>query len=137
MRRLNNTLQEGWKTRADACLQWSHCAVAPLYIAHQGLAGIRPLEPGFARVELRPQLADLEDLELITHTVRGPLYFHARGKPGDRELTVELPAKCEGELVLRREEKVVLRQISGRVPSGHVRYRLPAGTTTALRLARS
>ena len=34
--------------------------MAPLYIAYQGLAGIRPLAPGFKRLEIRPQLVDLE-----------------------------------------------------------------------------
>jgi len=76
--KLNNTLQEGWKTRSDTGHQWSHCAVAPLYVTYQSLAGIRPLEPGFKRVELRPQLADLEELEFIAHTVRGRCIFAPR-----------------------------------------------------------
>ena len=67
--RLNNTLQEDWVALPDSASQWSHCAVVPLYIAIHGLAGIRPLAPGFARAELRPQLADLPDLELTAHTV--------------------------------------------------------------------
>ena len=71
--KLNNTLQEDWVAQPDSGQQWSHCAVVPLYIAIQGLAGIRPLLPGFARAELRPQLADLHDLGLTAHTVRGPV----------------------------------------------------------------
>ena len=67
--------------------QWSHCAVAPLYVAYMGLAGIQPLEPGFRRVEVRPQPADLEELELTAFTVRGPIHFRSAGKPGERELT--------------------------------------------------
>ncbi len=130
----NNTLQESWKTRPDTGLQWSHGAVAPLYIAHQGLAGIRPLAPGYQRVEIRPQLADLEQLELTTHTVRGPLHFAARGKPGARELAITLPPDCEGELLLPREEKVTLERVAGSAPTGHVRYRIPAGETTTLKL---
>src|ERR1035437_9429861 len=62
--RENNTLQEDWHARHDSDDQWSHCAVAPLYIAYQGLMGLMPLEPGFKRYELRPQLVDLEDLDL-------------------------------------------------------------------------
>ncbi len=132
--RLNNTLQEDWQAQADSGQQWSHCAIVPLYIAYHGLAGIRPLEPGFKRVEIRPQLADLEQLELTAHTVQGPLRFSARGKIGDRELTVELPSNCEGELVLRREEKVALDRTPGLAPEGHLRYRVPAGKSWTLRL---
>ena len=35
------------------------------------LAGIQPLAPGFRRCGIRPQLADLELLELTVHTVQG------------------------------------------------------------------
>jgi hypothetical protein len=133
--RLNNTLQEGWKTRPDTGHQWSHCAVAPLYITYQSLAGIRPLEPGFKRVELRPQLADLEELEFIAHTVRGPLHFRTRGKFGARELTIDLPPDSAGEIILSEREKVALEEIGGgSLPPGCRRFRLPAGGST-LRLS--
>jgi hypothetical protein len=133
--RLNNTLQESWKTRPDSGAQWSHCPVAPLYIAYQSLAGLRPLEPGFRRVEVRPQPADLEHLELVAHTVRGPLHFSTHGKLGARELTVELPPDCAGELILHREEKVLLERATDSPPSGHRRYQIPAGKSVTLQLS--
>ena len=133
--RLNNTVQEGWKTRPDTGHQWSHCAVAPLYIAYQGLAGIRPLAPGFKRLEIRPQLVDLEQLDLVAHTVRGPLRFHAHGRLRARELTVDLPPGSEGELVLPLEEHVTLQRATDTAPPGHVRYRLPTDKRLSLRLA--
>ena len=132
--KLNNTLQEDWQAQPDSGQQWSHCAVAPLYIAYHGLAGIRPLTPGFKRAEVRPQLADLDQLELTAHTVQGPLRFSARGKVGDRELTVELPVNCGGELVLPREERVPLAPAPGPAPTGHQRCRLPGGKIITLRL---
>jgi hypothetical protein len=104
--------------------------VVPLYIAMQGLAGIRPLAPGFVRAELRPQLGDLDGLGLTAHTVRGPLRFAARGLLGDRELTIEPPGGCQAEVVLRREEAVSLPHAAGDAPSGHLRYALPAARTT-------
>jgi hypothetical protein len=131
--RLNNALQEGWKTRSDTGSQWSHCAVAPLYVTYQSLAGIRPLEPGFKRVELHPQLADLEELEFIAHTVCGPLHFHAKGKFGARELMLDLPPACRGELILSEREKVTLAAIDGgESPPDCRRYRLPAGRSTLM-----
>jgi len=128
--KLNNTLQEDWIAQPDSWQQWSHCAVVPLYITIQGLAGIRPLAPGFARAELHPQLGDLPDLELTAHTVRGPLHFAARGAMGHRELTIEPPPGCQAELVLRREEIVDLPRTAGSVTPGHLRYLLPARPTT-------
>lgn len=134
--KLNNTLQEDWLARPDSGQQWSHCAVVPLYIAYMGLAGIKPLEPGFRRVEIRPQPGDLDRLELVARTVKGPLVFSSRGKRGNRELTLELPEGCEGELVLPAGENVELRPIPGADPAGLGRYALPAGQKTVLALKR-
>ena len=133
--RLNNTLQEGWKTQPDSGHQWSHCAVAPLYIAYQGLAGLRPLEPGFKRVEIRPQLGGLEDLELVACTVRGPLHFRVRSTSGARELSIKLPPDCEGELVLSPHESVPLERLPAAAPNGPLRCRIPAGASVTIRLS--
>jgi alpha-L-rhamnosidase len=132
--RLNNTLQEDWLAHPDSGNQWSHCAVVPLYITYMGLAGIRPLTPGFKRVEIRPQPADLEQLELTAHTVRGPLRFDAHGKRGERELFIELPVDCEGELVLPGMETVDLAPAPGPVPLGQRRYQISSARATSLKL---
>jgi alpha-L-rhamnosidase len=132
--RLNNTIQEDWQARPDSGQQWSHCAVAPLYIAYMGLAGIRPLEPGFRRVEIRPQTADLELLDLTAYTVRGPIAFRAQGYPGSRELRLELPPGCESELLLPEREAVSLTPAPARAPAGLRRFLLPAGRVTELNL---
>jgi hypothetical protein len=132
--KLNNTLQEDWKAAPDSGAQWSHCAVVPLYLAYHGLLGLKPLAPGFHRFELRPQLADLADLDLTAFTVLGPLNFRAQGQRGQREVTLRLPPGGHGELVLPREEKVDLPAAAGPAPAGHCRFSLPPDSTLALRL---
>lgn len=132
--KLNNTLQEDWEVKPDSGQQWSHCAVAPLYIAYMGLAGIRPVEPGFKKVEIRPQPADLERLELTAQTVRGPLHFRSEGKKGERHVELELPSGCDGGLVVRREENLNLPVSVSPAPAGFLRYRLSAGQSVRLRL---
>ena len=132
--KLNNTLQEDWQAKPDSGQQWSHCAVVPLYIAYMGLAGIRPLEPGFKRVEIRPQPEDLSQLELVARTVRGPLLFRSLGNRGNRELTMDLPKGCEGEVVLPEEETIKLIPNPLREAPGLRRYSLPAGQATTLKL---
>jgi hypothetical protein len=99
------------------------------------LAGIRPLEPGFKRCEIRPQLADLDLLELTVYSIQGPIEFSSRGKIGSRELTLALPSGCEGELVVSSKESLKLETSAGlTTPSGLVRYRVAAGKTTAVHL---
>jgi hypothetical protein len=132
--RLNNTLQEDWKAAPDSGAQWSHCAVVPLYIAYHGLLGLKPLAPGFQRYELRPQLADLADLDLTAFTVLGPINVRAQGPRGKREITLRLPPGGHGELVLPREEVVELPSAAGPVPAGHRRFSLPPDQTITLHL---
>jgi hypothetical protein len=98
------------------------------------LMGLRPLTPGFQRLELRPQLADLESIDLTAHTLRGPVRLSARGPLGNREVTVELPSTCEGELVLSAEEMVAFERIKGGAPPGNRRYRLPSGQPVSIHL---
>lgn len=96
----NNTLQEDWHARPDSVNQWSHSALAPLYILFQEVAGIRPLAPGFARVRIQPQPGDLPDLELATPTPRGVIEFKSRRQGGGQQVSVKIPEGMEGELAL-------------------------------------
>jgi hypothetical protein len=130
--KLNNTLQEDWQTKPDSGQQWSHCAVGPLYIAAGDWPG-HTWEPG-QRVEVRPQPADLSQLELVARTVRGPLVFRLLGNRGNREFSLELPKGCEGEIVLPEEEAVDLTPLPKTDGTGLRRYGLPAGGAATLRL---
>lgn len=123
---LNNTLQEVWKATFDGGTQWSHCPVAPLYALFMCVAGIKPLEPGFTSCEIRPQLADLDELNFTAYTVQGSILFQSHGRLGSRELTIALPEKMKGEIVLPEKETIDLEAIGGRAPAGCKRYRLRA-----------
>ena len=132
---LNRTLQEDWRALADSGSQWSHCAVVPLYILYMSLAGIRPLEPGFTRCEIHPQLNDLERLYLIAHTVQGPIVLDSQGSMGNRVIGITLPDRCEGELVVQHDERIDLEPLPGHFSKGFKRYRLPPGSTTKFHCA--
>lgn len=94
---LNNAIQECWDAAADSTAEWSHCALSPIYVLFQDIAGIRPAAPGFAKVRVRPQLADLGSLELTYFTVRGPIRFHAEPSSKGHRISIRLPAGCDGE----------------------------------------
>jgi alpha-L-rhamnosidase len=130
----NNTLQEDWQAAPDSGAQWSHCAVVPLYITFHGLMGLKPLEPGFKRYELQPQLADLPDLDVTAFTVIGPIGLRSSGTKGQRELVLQLPPAGQGELILPRGEAVDLPAASTPAPSGHQRFKLPPGGQVTLHL---
>ena len=60
------------------------------------LMGVEPLEPGFARVRIRPQPTGLNEARLKMPTVRGTI--EVEWKNGD--LSVRLPANVVGEVHL-------------------------------------
>lgn len=130
--KLNTTLQEGWHARPDSTAQWSHCPLAPLYVTVQDLAGIRPLEPGYRRMQVRPQLGDLPDLEVVAHTPPGPVRFRAAREGSGHRVELAIPTDCEAELVLPADAACALAPIGDGPFPGLRRYRLPPGVTNAI-----
>ncbi|MEM1096117.1 MAG: alpha-L-rhamnosidase N-terminal domain-containing protein [Bacteroidota bacterium] len=131
--RLNNTLPESWTHTPDSRSQWSHAAVAPLYIAYMGVLGVHPTAPGFASYQIRPQFGDLNALAGTAYTAAGPIGFAVRGPLGQRELRLTAPAMGKGELLLDAREACDLVRL-GTTPSGLVRYRLPQAEEVVVNL---
>jgi hypothetical protein len=126
----NNTTPEHWDVRPDSTDQWSHCAVGPLFVLYMDVAGIRPKAPGFATAEIRPQLGDLKELELVCHTPRGAITFRAEAQEEGHRAWVTLPADCPGELVLPVTEGRGVALTASDRALGLERFALPAGETT-------
>ncbi|RYY31540.1 MAG: alpha-L-rhamnosidase, partial [Sphingobacteriaceae bacterium] len=104
--KLNNTLQEDWVCQPDDASQWSHCAMTPLIMMHQGIAGIIPLTAGYKTFQIYPQLEDLKTFDITTNTIAGPIVFKSSGALGNRKLTLEVPAGTTAELVIDQREQL-------------------------------
>jgi hypothetical protein len=91
----NNTLQEMWTISPDTAEEWSHCPVAPIYVLFMDIAGIKPVEPGFKTVAIKPQLGDIENLQLVAHTVQGDIKFSAIKSNEHHKISVILPPGCK------------------------------------------
>lgn len=131
---LNNTLQENWTVSPDSGSQWSHCPVAPLYVLYMSVLGIKPLEPGFLRYEIKPRLADLKVLRTKANTPLGPIFFEANGPLGKRKIEIETPHSGKGELVVSSKEKVDLEPVPAGGNKTLARYRLPEGRRVKIEL---
>jgi hypothetical protein len=134
----NNTLQEGWTARPDSREQWSHCAVVPLYVLAQDIAGVRPTAPGYTRCQIRPQMADLDQLEVTVHTPRGPLRVSSRKEGNRRQLQLTIPAHVEAELVIPASHAslITLPEQSSAAGAGLRAFNLPSGILTEVWLTR-
>lgn len=124
---LNNTLQEFWTVSPDSGDQWSHCAIVPLYVFYNDIAGIRATTPGFADCQIRPQLADVNSLNLTYYTVRGSIKFAAQRKPEGLRMTISIPQDCNSELLLPKEQSTTLTELLPNHPLGLKRFKLPSG----------
>lgn len=72
---LKTTIETPEPTRSD-CHAWG---AHPLFHFYATLAGIRPVEPGFAKVEIEPQLGSLEWLEVRIPHPRGEIHLRVDG----------------------------------------------------------
>ena len=131
---LNNTIQEFFSTSPDSEAQWSHCASAPLIMLYQGIAGIKPLTPGYETFQIRPQPGDLKEIELYPQTVKGQIVFKCKGVKGDRELYLEIPEGTTAFLQLDQREKIKLKPEKTDASTGLATYRLNGNTNIKLKL---
>jgi alpha-L-rhamnosidase len=88
---LNNTLSEFWVGQPDSVSQWSHASIAPLYVLMMDVIGLTPAEPGFASCFLKPQLGDLDSLDVSIYTPLGPVHFQSAFNGIGHQIHVEAP----------------------------------------------
>jgi alpha-L-rhamnosidase len=66
---------------------------------YEDLAGIRPLEPGYGKIEIRPQVpAGLEHVSATYDSVRGKVAAAWRKTPSGLQLDVTVPANATAEV---------------------------------------
>ncbi|MEL7531908.1 MAG: family 78 glycoside hydrolase catalytic domain [Bacteroidota bacterium] len=120
---LNNSLQEDWEVKADSKSQWSHAAMAPVYALSMCFLGIRPSVPGGKKMEMRPQLGELQDFSIRYYNPHGSILISSSGPLGNRQLSWEIAGDWELELVLNEQEKVALEKLKSS-EKGWKRYRV-------------
>ncbi len=92
---------EAWSAKFKPNLDWNHAwGAAPGNVITRYVLGLKALEPGFGKVEIRPQPGSLELAEGVIPTVRGPVAIRVEGKAGARRLTVTLPGNMTAQVIL-------------------------------------
>jgi len=95
---------EAWDDRFKPNQDWNHAwGAAPANIIARRLMGIRPSEPGFAKILIQPQPGSLSFARIKHPTVRGPIEASFENKPRERfYLEVDLPGNTSTRVVLPR-----------------------------------
>ena len=68
--------------------------IIPMY-----LMGIRPLDPGFAKVIIQPQISTLEHAAIKFPTIRGPIELKIKYVNKSLTYEITLPANMQAEVV--------------------------------------
>ena len=93
---------EAWDIMYKPNLDWNHAwGAVPANILPRYVMGIRPLEPGFGRILIRPQIGSLEAIEGYVPTIRGTVSVGVRQSLKESyTLKVELPVNTTARLEL-------------------------------------
>jgi hypothetical protein len=72
---------------------WSHAwSASPAHIIPRKLMGIEPLEPGFGKISIKPQPANLEFAKVKIPTIRGDVFVDFDQQEGKYfNLNIEIP----------------------------------------------
>ena len=79
-----------YKPNLDLCHAWG---TAPINIISRYVLGVTPLEPGFAKILVRPQIGSLARVEGMVPTAKGPV----KVRINDGVLALDLPAPARVE----------------------------------------
>ena len=102
---------EAWDRKYKPNLDWNHAwGAAPANIIPHYLAGVRPLEPGFKKILIKPQLGTLQAFTAVVPTIRGSVGVSV-DQAASFKLTVTLPGNTSAEIHLpsdREHSKVTV-----------------------------
>jgi hypothetical protein len=83
---------EAWDAKFKPNLDWNHAwGAAPANIIPRYVLGVRPLEPGFAKILIAPQPGPLKHAQGVVPTPRGPVKVKCDG----RRVEVEIPPRTK------------------------------------------
>ncbi|MBN1401368.1 MAG: family 78 glycoside hydrolase catalytic domain [Anaerolineae bacterium] len=85
-------------------------AAGPAFLLPRFVLGVQPMEPGFARVQVRPQLGDLAWASGTIPTPRGEIHVHWEARPRLHGMVV-LPEGVEGEVIQSRGASHLSRRL--------------------------
>ena len=92
---------EAWGNEFKSNQDWNHAwGAAPASIIPFRLMGIRPIEPGFARAEIRPQTAWLREAECRVPTIKGTISVNIRKSDTNYLLETDIPNGIQTDICL-------------------------------------
>lgn len=91
---------EAWDNKYKPNQDWNHAwGAAPAHLIPRKFCGIEPLGPGFSKIRIKPQPADVSTAQIKVPTIRGNIHASFENKPGySFLLEVNIPANAIAEV---------------------------------------
>ncbi|MFI3259898.1 MAG: alpha-L-rhamnosidase C-terminal domain-containing protein [Rikenellaceae bacterium] len=84
---------EAWDIKYKGNLDWNHAwGAAPANIIPRYMWGVTPVEVGYKRAHIKPQLADIESSSLDVPTLNGVIRCTYSATEGAKHYTIDIPA---------------------------------------------
>jgi hypothetical protein len=108
---------EAWDNKYKPNQDWNHAwGAAPANIIPRRLMGIEPLEPGFERIRIKPQPANLEWAKFVQPTIAGDVKVSFTNKVNENfNLEIEIPANTKSEVWIPFTGKKYELKIDGNI----------------------
>ena len=92
---------EAWDDKFKNNQDWNHAwGAAPANVIPRYVVGVRPLEPGFARMLISPQTSTLKSVEAVVPTIRGSVEVDIQSSSEKYVMRVKIPANMVAEVDL-------------------------------------
>jgi len=107
---------EAWDNEFKPNQDWNHAwGAAPANLIPRRLMGVMPIEPGFEKVRIQPQVGPLEYAELKQPTLLGPIFIKFQRTHGEGVYNVSIPGGMSAEVILDGYEDAI------EIPAGNER----------------
>jgi hypothetical protein len=94
---------EAWDIKYDPHdISWSHAwSASPAHIIPRKIMGIEPAEPGYGKINIKPQPGDLKWAKMKLPTIRGTITVGLNQDPGvSFDLHIDIPANTTATVYL-------------------------------------
>ena len=91
---------EAWDMKYKPNSDWNHAwGAAPANIIPRCMWGISPVEPGYAKAIIKPQLSRLKESRISVPTIRGNIVAEYRDNGNSKEYKITIPANMDCDFI--------------------------------------
>ena len=122
---------EAWDIKYKPNSDWNHAwGAAPANIIPRCMWGISPVEPGYAKTIIKPQLSSLNYSKISVPTIRGVIQAEYKVTGGEKKYSINVPANIDCDFILRNTRDFLIFFNCNRIETGIENLSLAPGLNT-------